>query len=308
MKRFAVLFFLGAFFLSACGTARWVRTPVLKQKNIIITLEQRQEKGKIIQQKFDHPYAINLPEFEKLLKDLTYIEQAGLIRKEKKSPVFQGVEIDRLAPAIADTLAKADASQRIRFTSFNRGKALIFSVSRETGGVIFIDSNGCLNIAFDFINSEINPNEASNLPPSFSQVDPLKIQHSDTTIIATSPYAELQQFENGEPAPMWIVADLEKLKEANNSAPVPITKKKEKMPPADVTPELGTAPAAQSISPEPVTQVIETEKTTPVKTSDEMLQQDIKNKLNYLKDLLNEGLISEKDYNTKKKELLDKIN
>jgi len=39
-----------------------------------------------------------------------------------------------------------------------------------------------------------------------------------------------------------------------------------------------------------------------------MLQQDIKNKLNYLKDLLNEGLISEKDYNTKKKELLDKIN
>jgi len=293
MKRFAILFFLGAFFLSACGAARWVRTPVLKQKNIIITLEQRQEDGKIIQQKFDHPYAINLPEFEKLLKDLTYIEEAGLFSKEKKNPVFQTVEIDRLAPALADTLIKADASQRIRFTSFNRGKALIFSVSRETEGVMFIESNGRLNIAFSFINSEIDPNEAT-CPPSLSRVDPLKIKNSDTTIIPTSPYAELHPFENGKPAPMWVVADLEKLKATNNSAPAPIIKKKE-TPPADITPE-------------PVTQVIEMEKTPPVQTSKNALQENIKAKLKYLKELLDEGLISEEDYNTKKRQLLDKIN
>jgi hypothetical protein len=38
-----------------------------------------------------------------------------------------------------------------------------------------------------------------------------------------------------------------------------------------------------------------------------MLKEDIKNKLKYLKELLDEGLISEKDYTVKKMELLDKI-
>ena len=307
MKRFAILFFLGAFFLSACSTARWVRTPVLKQKNIIITLEQRQEDGKIIQQKFDHPYSINLSEFERLLKDLTYIEPAGLFSKEEKSPVFQAIEIERLAPALADTLAKADASQRIRFTSFNREKALIFSVSRETEGVIFIESSGRLNIAFNFINSEIDPAEANKLPPNFSRVDPLKNQDSDTTIIPTSPYAKLHRFENGKPAPMWVAADLEKLKEASENASAPIIKEKKETRPEAVTPDSQTAPTAPAISMEPVTQVTETEKTTPVQTSKNVLQEDIKTKLKYLKELLSEELISEKDYNTKKALLLDKL-
>ena len=39
-----------------------------------------------------------------------------------------------------------------------------------------------------------------------------------------------------------------------------------------------------------------------------MLKQDIKIKLRYLKELLDEGLITEKDYNAKKMELLGKIN
>ncbi|MBC2715365.1 MAG: SHOCT domain-containing protein [Desulfobacteraceae bacterium] len=294
MKRITVLLIISAAFFSACSSSKWVRTTVVKQRDFIVNLEQRQEEGIIIQQNYEHPYKLGLPDLEKLMGDLTYVEQIGLMNTDKQNPVFQAVEIDRLAPVLADTLAKADATQRIRFTSFNRGKALIFSVSRETEGVIFIESGKRLNIAFNFINSEIDPTETNVYPSSHSKVDPLKIKTSYATISPTDPYAELHKFESGEQSPMWVVADLEKLKEAINTEPVPIGEVKEEAPPA-------AAPESKSAN-------TETEKTTPAQASENLLQQDIKDKLKYLKELLDEGLISEKDYNAKKMELLDKLN
>ncbi len=283
MKKIAVLLIIGAAFFSACSTTKWVRTTVVKQKDFIVTLEQREEEGKIISQKYQHPFEIDLPNLVRLMKDLTYIEKVGLMNTKKQNPVFQAVEIDRLATVLADTLAKADNSQRIRFTSFNQGKALIFSVSRETEGVIFMEAHKRLNIAFNFINSELDPNDATAFPPSYSRVDPLKIKTSDTTISSVAPYAQLHKFETGKQSPMWVVADLEKLKEAASAAPVSINEVAEEAPPAVETP-------------------------APSKAPEDKLQQDIKGKLKYLKELLDEGLISEKDYNAKKTELLDKLN
>ena len=152
MKRIAVLLIICAAFTSACTSTKWVRTTVAEQYTFNVTLEQQQEKGIFIQQKYAHPYEIDISDLEKLMGDLKYIEKSGLMRKEKLGPVFQPVEIDRLAPVLALTLAKADTNQRIRFTSFNQGDFLIFSVSRKTEGVIFIGPAGRLNIAFNFIN------------------------------------------------------------------------------------------------------------------------------------------------------------
>ena len=92
---------------------------------------------------------------------------------------------------------------------------------------------------------------------------------------------------------MWIVADLEKLKESNSTAAVPIIQATGEPPPAD-------APKVE-IKGTPVKQ------TKPDKASEDVLKEDIKNKLRYLKELLDEGLISEKDYTVKKMELLDRI-
>lgn len=294
MKRITVLLIIGVTFLCACSTTRWNRQTVVQDKDFIVTLEQQEVEDRIIGQKYDHPYQIGLQDLKKLMADLSYTEKSGLLGKEKQKPVFQTVEINRLAPVLADALAKADDSQRIRFTSFNQGKALIFSVSRETEGVMFLESGGPLNIAFSFINSEIDPTETTAYPAGFSKVDPLKTRTSGINIIPAAPYAELYVFDDGKPAPMWVVADLQKLNQAAETAPVP---------PAAVETETDMAPAAPVATP-PVT---ETGKTAPVPTSEDMLQQDIKNKLKYLKELLDEGLISEQDYNAKKMELLEKI-
>ena len=293
MKRVVFLLIISAAFTSACTSTKWVRTTVAEQYTFNVTLEQQQEKGIVIQQKYAHPYEIDISDLEKLMGDLKYIEKSGLMRTEKQSPVFQAVEIDRLAPVLALTLAKADASQRIRFTSFNQGDFLIFSVSRKTEGVIFIEPAGRLNIAFNYINSNRQPSETTAINPNYSSVDPLKIKTSDTTVSATAPFAELHKFETGKQAPMWVVADLEKLKESISPATVPIVKATEEVTPA-------VAPKVE-IKDTPV------EKTVPDQASEDLLKEDIKKKLKYLKELLDEGLISEKDYTVKKMELLDKI-
>jgi hypothetical protein len=215
------------------------------------------------------------------------------MKKEKQSPVFQAVEIDRLAPVLALTLAKADTSQRIRFTSFNQGEALVFSVPRKTEGVFFIEPAGRLNIAFSYINYNRQPSEATAIDPIYSSVDPLKIKTSETTISATSPYAELYKFETGKQAPMWVVADLEKLKQSSSTVTVPTVQATEE--------PLPTVAPRVEIKDTPV------KKTETNQAVEDMFQEDIRNKLKYLKELFDEGLISENDYAVKKKELLDKI-
>jgi len=302
MKRIAALLIISVSFLSACTSTEWVQSTVDKQYKYIVTLEQQQKKGVTAQQKYEHPYEIDLADLEKLMGGLTYIGKDGLMNKKKQSPVFQAVEIDRLAPVLADTLAKANASQRIRFLSFNQGKALVFSAPRKTAGVVFVESDGRLNIAFNFINSERKPSETTAFYPSYSMVNPLKIRTSDTLISSATSSVELHEFETGKRAPMWVVADLEKLTESISTTTVPIIKATDEVPSA-VAPKTETPDT--TVAETPSTTVI---KTVPVQVPEDLLKEDIKNKLRYLKELLDEGLISKTDYNTKKIELLDKIN
>jgi len=293
MKRIACLLILVAAVLGACTSTKWVRTAVVKEYDFAVALEQRQGNDTVAQQKYEHPRDIDLADLEKLMRDLTYTEKGGMISKSKQSPVFQQVEIDRLAPVLADSLAKADASQQVRFISFNQGQAVLFSTSQKTEGVVFVESGGRLNLAFNYINANRIPSETSAIYSNYSAVNPLKIEDSDTTLSASAPYAELRTLDTGKQAPMWVVADLGKLKEASRAVAAPVAKSTENLSPA-------VAPKAETT----VTPVV---KTAPAPAQQEDLKRDIKNTLKYLKELLDEGLISENDYNAKKAELLDKI-
>jgi len=293
MKRIAVLLFLCCVFFSACAGPKWVRTTVAEQHEFNISLERSREKGVDIPRHYDHPHKIEISDLRKLMKDLKYVEESGFMGEEKQSPVFQTAEIDRLAPGLADALAKAGPSQRVRFISFNQGKTWIFSTPRKTEGVIFVEPAGRLNIAFNFINSKRESTETSAIDTVYSSRDPLDIKISDTPLSATAPYEEHHKYKSGKKAPMWVVADLEKLKESTGIEPAPAVETGEK--------------AAPVVAPRAGKKVAPVEKMAPRQASEDMLKKDIKDKLKFLKELLDEGLISEEDYAAKKQELLDKI-
>ena len=305
MKQTAAIFIAGIMLLfsTACGTARWVRTPVLEGSRTTVNLEHRVEKDQILPQQYDHPYRIPVMDMTKLLGDLLYSERGVLIGGGKEIPVFQEIEIETLAPALADALAKATSDQRIQFISFNKGGGLLFKNTRKTEGILFVEPKGRINLAFGLINADVMDADSEDSPQIYTNSDPLKIKYADTVIVPVG-YAAMKALETGKPAPMWVVADAVKLTEAVASAPKPAPAPVVAAPaPAIVTPPPAPAPAPVSATPEKTTKpVMAPQPATPAAT-----QEDIKNKLKYLKDLYEGGLISEPEYAAEKKKLLDKI-
>jgi serine protease inhibitor ecotin len=300
MKHIVVLLIVSTVLMSACTGTKWVRTSVAKEYDFAVALEQRPVKEAITPQKQERTKRLELTELKSLLSELKYIEEGGALSKSTQATVFQTSEIDRLSPALLDALAKADANQRVRFLSFNQGQGVIFSNSRKTEGVVFFGVDGQLNIAFNYINSKRLPSETSAIYVNFSDVDPLSIQSADNPLVTTAPYLQSHKFAAGQTAPLWVVADLDKLEQTIISAPppvaaevVPTAKAPAETPPAAVP---MTAPAAVPV-----------ENNAAIAASEDVLRRDIKDKLEYLKELFDEGLISEQDYQRKKQDLLDKI-
>lgn len=295
MKKIAFLVFMGVVFLSACSTGRWVRTPVMEETKFSVILEHRMEDSRIVEQNYDHPYNIDLPILEKLLAELKFTEESGWLNIKAENPVFQSIEIKRLAPVLAKAMASATPDQRIFFTSFNRGKALLFETTRKTEGVIFVGPGNKLNIAFGLINFEVEPNDVNEMADSLSRIDPLKLQSSGTPLVPDFSYAKQHTLESGKQVPMWIIADLDKLQTILAAAPKPL--------PRDPGPEssLKFTTDAGKIQGKPVAKPPAT-----TQTRDD-LKKRIKNNLTYLKELFEEGLISEQDYEAKKKEILNNI-
>jgi hypothetical protein len=303
MKRIFIMMAASAVLLTACAGSRWVRTPVVKDRDFVIAFEQREEKGAVVTGAYAHPADVAPDDLARLLRELTYVEHVGLMVAKTTGNVFQAREVDRLAPALADALKGADGSQRIRFTSYNRGRGLIFSVRRETEGVVFAEPGNRLNIAFARINSRIEPDDAVAFPEDFSGMDPLRIQRADTVLTPISPYGEIKQTSTGEDIPMWMTVDIGAMKQvdvkdpaATIGAPIGSESSTEGSGSKQVDPaaESGNPASAGHMEPSP-------------SLSDESIREEIKNKLKYLKELLDEGLISQQDYDAQKAELLKKI-
>jgi hypothetical protein len=241
------------------------------------------EDDSIIKQNYDHPYDIDLPALEKFLIELMYTEQVGLFNKGAETPVFQPVEIERIAPALVEAMAKASPDQRIFFTSYNRGKALLFETTRKTEGIIFIEPNDKLNIAFGLINFDVEPNDTNEMADSLSRIEPLTLQSSGTPLVPSLSYAKHYTLENGEQLPMSMTADIGKLRASLAAEP------------------------KQPVSPKTITEIEKTSAPPAVSQPEIDQKQRIKKDLGYLKELFDEGLISKEEYETKKKEILDNI-
>ena len=300
MKHIVVLLIVSTVFMSACTGTKWVRTTVAKEYDFAVALEQRPVKEAIAPQKQERTKRLELTELKSLLSELKYIEEGGALSKSTQATVFQTSEIDRLSPVLLDALAKTDTNQRVRFLSFNQGQGVIFSNSRKTEGVVFFGVDGQLNIAFNYINSKRLPSETSAIYVNFSDVDPLNIQSADNPLVTTVPYLQSHKFAAGQTAPLWVVADLDKLAQTIISAPPPVA--------AEVVPT-AKAPAATPPAAVPMTApaAVPGEKNATRAASEDVLRRDIKDKLKYLKELFDEGLISERDYQGKKQDLLEKI-
>lgn len=279
MRLTVTLLILAAALLSGCSAARFERTAVSRQADLSLALERVAGQGG----GYRHPCRVEVADLRYLLGQLAYREQAPYGDEERQAPVFQPAEIDRLAPLLADALAGADADRRVRFLSFNLEPGTLFSQSRKSEGVFFAAEGERLQIAFNYINAKRLPAETSAQQAPFADLDPLSIAAARTALISRPPLLNPVSLADGRPAPLRLSVDLAALRAARAAAPPSAPPA-----PAAAAPFSPAAPA-------------------PAPPAALPLQQEIREKLKYLKELLVEGLISEQDFETRKRELLDRL-
>lgn len=308
MKRFSVFIalFLSVSLFMGCSP-RWERSPVVEQRDITVSLEHKVVRDQIVEQQFNHPFDIDLQDMETLLTRLDYIDKSVFYGEPERKPVFQENEVDRLVPALVSALARATPDQRVRFISYNRGGGLWFlKKQRKTGGVVFVERGGRLNIAFGFVNYEIRENsDLRKFPEENEFSDPLAIESCNTPIIAPD-CAVHNRMQNGEEYPMWIVAEIEGIDKPAVSA----SEAEAGKPESAAEPEAKPAPGKESESGETVLEKKEPDhKPSDEESGDswESRKENIKRKLEYLKELHESDLIDAEEYNHQKKKLLDRL-
>ena len=322
MKRFGVLIacLLSAVMIGGCST-RWVQSPVVEQENMMVSLEHRVVKGDIAQKQYNHPYDMDSRDLKVLFTQLDYLDEPAIYGDPEQKPVFQKEEIDRLAPALTDALAAAEPHQRVRFISYNRGGGLLFRKDRKTRGVLFVEAGHRLNLAFSYVNYEIREKELQRFSPAEETLNPLAVKSSDTPIVVPA-YAAHKQMADGGKYPMWIRANMDKIEQAAKAVPesqpqAPSTEtaepaKTDKSTADDKQPAAESQPAekapAEKMAPEPTAPKAAPEsKAKSPADAWESRKAEIKERLEYLKDLYESDLIDTEEYDAQKKKLLKQL-
>lgn len=271
-------------FLAGCGTAtRWKETAFTERSGIEVKLQQQVREGRAVNQNYSHPIDIDSVKLAWFLDELSYQEEPFLFGDPQKKSVFLDEEIDKLAPALSRALKEADSSQRLRFKSFNYGTGLVLKKRRVTEGVLFVDSGGNLNVAFSWINEPVDLEDEPKAQQHIGRRNVLEIEVAEKPLVIDEPYMWLHELKNGKKAPMWVEGSVKGLKETVEKI----------RPTVDTSAEKQEA-AKPSSSRDYGREDVQSKKS----------MEDVKTRLEYLKDLHEEGLIDKSEYEAQKKKVL----
>lgn len=231
-----------------------------------------------------HPATISADELARALGVLDFVER-GLLGRSSRNPVFGSDEVAVLSPLLAEALGRAEASEQVRFASFSRRGGTL-SQLLKTEAVSFIDGEGLLNVAFvgihEFAGADVDFFDFLAL----SDRDPLVIDRSLLRLADDTPGWTVR-----EDRPLWTRHD--------PTTPLP----------ADPTPAPTAAPAA----PEPVAPpaAAEADESTPAiaapPAAPGTLEAEIRQRLEFLKRLYEDGLITEEEYEGQRREALRRL-
>ena len=267
--------------IAGCIGNKRISTVVYDEKNRAVALESRLGKDKMpIEYGYQHPATLMQKDFEKLLSSI-YIKRPktllGLLipvlGSKDREPAFSPDEIQFLSQHLQNALAVAKPSQRITFL-LQRPQGMW---RREiTSGALFIRAD---QLHFILANDRAMLDQEKMAVPD--EDSPLYVYEQGAFEILSGEHQELVKadrkiLDQEGPLPAtWLTMDYQKILSSQPAAE----------PQATSGSSLQTAPQTPSSEPDPASPLEE--------------------KLRVLKRLREQGLISEEEYQTKKKELLE---
>ena len=288
------------------------------------------KNGRRIQ--FNHPSELTGNVITNALSYI-YFEEKGLLKKKGTLRVFQDDEIKKLVPLIIQAFSVATPTQVVTVSSYSERMLL---TDQQNYCILFI-SDHSLNMAFSRIHMFQTYNDAMSEKKRYTTTkeNPSQISHSRFWKLLPSAGQRLEPSHEN-----WLVIDLsnemyqqpvaqrvgtvdEKIKVGTSELDTRLRRLEEKMGTAGETRELESTTPARAIRSESkiknklivlremVNDGIISEEDYDYKKAkmlrEAMGDMSIKEQLQEIKDLKIEGLITESDYNEKKKELLDQF-
>ncbi|TVQ35424.1 MAG: hypothetical protein EA370_09310 [Wenzhouxiangella sp.] len=241
-----------------------------------------------------HPFGMEEVRIAELLGSLRF-EEAGLLSRAGQQPVFEREEIERLAPALTQALSIANPDQRVDFVSHGR-TGTSFGNARKTEGTLFVDRDARLNIAFSGIRQIMTVDDDFTQFQDTSLGDPLNLDRAMIRLLAGGA-VERKTKPDGAPFPLWIIVALngDQHQEAKPQGRIEAKPDPEPMP-TRLDPTNLTVDSAGDATIERET-LIESH-------ADETKGQAIRDRLEFLKSLHDDGLISDDEYRRERERAL----
>ncbi|MDE1889985.1 MAG: SHOCT domain-containing protein [Planctomycetota bacterium] len=240
---------------------------------------------------FNHPYELTGNVVTNALSYI-YYEEKGMLKKKGSVRVFQDDEIRKLVPLIVQAFSVAEPTQVVTVSSYSERVLL---TDQQNYCILFISGNS-LNIAFSRVHMFQTYNDTMSDKKKYTTVreNPATVSNSRFWKIVPSSG---QRFEPDHEN--WLVMDLsnevyqrpvaqrvgtvdEKIKEGTSGLDERLKKLEERMSNADTPKQRASASRPKEIHSE----------------------SKMKNKLIVLRELVNDEIISEEDYNGKKAKML----
>ena len=257
--------------------------------------------------KLDQPAEISAEQMKKMLASIRYarawVNLPGSLgaKTTKEYDLFSDEEAGEIAGYLAKALNQADSGQWVDFSlECFRGKSFI-GLDRLTDGIAFV-KDGKLNLVFRNVGETVSASEES-----VNDSDPFKYYPGSSKLIAVAGQ-ELGQNNKGKTVKNWLLIPLAgpeiktepEVAPAAEPAAAPTVEPKKEAAPQKQQPQV--QPQPEKAKPEPKAQAkpaVEKKESGP--------QKNAKDRLTELRELYDKGLISEEEYNQKRKEILDKL-
>ncbi len=240
---------------------------------------------------FEHPFEIPANVITNALSYISY-EEKGLLRKKKAMSVFQDDEIKKLVPLIMQSFSVAKPTQVVTVSSFSERMLL---TDKQNYCVMFVHER-YLNIVFSRIHmfQAYTYSMSDKRRYTLTRENPTEIRHSRFWKLIPSYGQRLEaDHEN------WLVVDLsEELYQQPMVQRVRTVEEKFKMDTSELDERLKRLE-------EKLGGVDTAERGAEIVSSEKLdTENNIKNKLIILREMVNEGIVLEEDYNYKKAKLL----
>jgi hypothetical protein len=246
--------------------------------------EELDEKGDVIKKNYNHPYYFTAGGLTNILSSIFYTQKSLMLGSKGKKQLYKKAELQIIVPPILSAFSMANDTQDILV--FSTVDKVLLSDAQSYFSMFI--SNNELNIVFSDIQNKKSVNDGRSFRKSNKAKfkDPFEVKRSGRWNLIPM---EGQRFAPGHQN--WLIFDL-----SSNLFGV-----------------AGGGNSSNNVEDNPLkasgrARTIERK----VRTSDNFVEekqkyQDVRDKLKELKVLSDEGLISEKDYELKKKELLNEF-